>query len=104
MEETSDCANEGRWCQTLIQTERNSTSCYKAAGKWFWPAGIILKVHFLDGTTIVQQRVMETAQEWSQYANITFAVTQNRENSHIRITFKGKGSWSRIGRDCEQVA
>ena len=64
-----------------------------------WPLGATLRVAFLEGDRIVQERVAAIAQEWSQYANLKFAFV-NEPDAEIRITFDGRtGSWSYLGTD-----
>ncbi len=68
-----------------------------------WAPGQTLTVQFLDGDPSVQQRVRTWAEEWMKHANIRFvfgAATQ----AVIRISFKQRGSWSYVGRDCLNVA
>ncbi len=65
--------------------------------KWLWKPGQTLRVCFLDGDSIVQQRVEEFARQWSECANIKFDFGDH-EQAEIRISFKGMGvSWSWIG-------
>lgn len=68
-----------------------------------WKPGRTLRVRFLDGDPAVQARVATIAQEWSNYANITFAFGNDPE-AEIRITFSQPGSWSYIGTDALAIA
>ena len=64
-----------------------------------WPLGATLRVAFLEGERVVQERVASIAQEWTQYANLKFAFV-NDPDAEIRITFDGRtGSWSYLGTD-----
>lgn len=64
-----------------------------------WRPGRILHIAFLEGAPKLQQQVAFYAQQWTQYANITF-LFDNRADAEIRITFQpGIGSWSCVGTD-----
>jgi len=63
-----------------------------------WLTGKVLRIRFLEGHPIVQQRVMETAKEWTQYANLTFDFGDHSK-ADIRITFKSGYSCSYVGTD-----
>lgn len=67
-----------------------------------WKPGRTLRVHFLDGDTEVQQRLIPFAHQWSEYANITLAFV-NDPNAEIRISFQQPGSWSYIGTDALSI-
>jgi len=67
-----------------------------------WPNGSTLRVRFLDGDPGVQAKVAQYAQEWSQYAKITFEFN-NAPDAEIRISFRDRGSWSTIGTDALDV-
>lgn len=63
-----------------------------------WENGRTLRVGFLDGQPSVQSKVMEYAQQWSNYSNIKFEFV-SASNAEIRIAFQSGGSWSYIGTD-----
>jgi serralysin len=69
-----------------------------------WRPGRTLHVAFLEGPPILQQKVASYAQQWCQYANITFLFDHHPE-AEIRITFQpGKtGTWSDIGTDALHI-
>ena len=67
-----------------------------------WPNGSTLRVLFLDGDPDVQLKVVQYAQEWSKYANITFDF-RDAPDAEIRISFRHRGSWSAIGTDALNV-
>lgn len=67
--------------------------------KKLWKPGMTIRVRFLDGDPVVQQRLQPFAHVWSQYANLKF-VFGNDPDAEIRISFKQRGSWSYIGTDC----
>jgi Astacin (Peptidase family M12A) len=63
-----------------------------------WPTGSKLKCRFLEGSKTQQERVVEKARLWQQYANIHIDFVKSGE--HIRIAFtEGQGSWSAVGTD-----
>lgn len=63
-----------------------------------WQPGKTLRVLFMDGDPVVQQKVAAIFPEWSRHANIRFQVS-NDLDSEIRISFQQPGSWSYIGTD-----
>lgn len=63
-----------------------------------WKPGMTLRVRFLDGDPVIQQRLQPFAHVWSQYANLKFAFG-NDPDAEIRISFKQRGSWSYLGTD-----
>lgn len=67
--------------------------------KKLWKPGMTLRVRFLDGDPVIQQRLQPFAHVWSQYANLKFTFG-NDPDAEIRISFKQRGSWSYIGTDC----
>lgn len=65
-----------------------------------WPKGSTLKCRFLGGTKIQQQKTLEMADEWLDYANIRIQFVTTKDEQ-IRIAFMpGQGSWSAVGTDC----
>lgn len=64
-----------------------------------WKPGMTIRVRFLDGDPVIQQRLQPFAHVWSQYANLKFDFG-NDPDAEIRISFKQRGSWSYIGTDC----
>ncbi|TDS12950.1 M12 family metallopeptidase [Sphingobacterium paludis] len=62
-----------------------------------WPNGSVITVRLYGGTERVRAKVMQYANEWSQYANITFRFVQSG-TAQIRVTFvQGAGSYSMMG-------
>ena len=61
-----------------------------------WPNGSVLRVRFMDGKPIVQEKVKQYANEWTKYANIRFDFVSNG-HADIRISFRNAGSWSALG-------
>jgi len=71
--------------------------------KKLWKPGMTIRVRFLDGDPVIQQRLQPFAHIWSQYANLKFAFGADPD-AEIRISFKQRGSWSYIGTDCLGIA
>ncbi len=67
-----------------------------------WKPGRTLRVRFLDGDPVVQERLQPFAHVWSQYANIKFEFGDDPD-AEIRISFQQKGSWSYIGTDALSI-
>jgi serralysin len=63
-----------------------------------WSPGRTLRVRFLDGDPVVQQKVTAVAQKWLEVVNLKFDFG-NHTNAEIRISFRAAGSWSYIGTD-----
>lgn len=63
-----------------------------------WEPGQTLRVCFLDGAPIVQQKIEAIAHQWSQYVNIQFAFGDDPD-AEIRISCQPGGSWSYLGKD-----
>jgi hypothetical protein len=69
-----------------------------------WKPGRTLRVCFLGGEEVVQQKVEQFAHQWEEYANIKF-VFGNDPEAEVRITFDPTGgSWSYIGTDILGIA
>ena len=67
-----------------------------------WPNGQRLRIRFLDGHPLVQGRVINWAQQWTEYANLIFDFGNHNE-ADIRISFADVGSWSCVGIDASFV-
>ncbi len=68
-----------------------------------WDNGQTIKVKFLSGSTSLQNRIMEKARIWEQYANIKFQVVTSGD-ADIRISINGDGSsWSYLGIDAKRI-
>jgi hypothetical protein len=64
-----------------------------------WKPGRVLKVRFLGGDPVVQNKVAQVAKEWETYANIKFEFG-NDPDAEIRVAFiPNAGSWSYLGTD-----
>lgn len=67
-----------------------------------WENGKELSVSFLDGeSSLLMERVKYYAEKWSEYCGIGFRWVMN--SGDIRITFRGNGSWSCLGKECLNV-
>ncbi len=65
-----------------------------------WQRGSELKCRFIGGSSAQQQKAIDMASEWMQYANIKIILV-NTQDEQVRIAFNaGQGSWSAIGQDC----
>lgn len=68
-----------------------------------WENGQTIKVKFLSGSTSLQNRIMEKARIWEQYANLKFEVVTSGD-ADIRISINGDGSsWSYLGIDAKRI-
>lgn len=64
--------------------------------RFFWRPGRTIRVRFMDGDPIAQQKVEAVARQWSDYANIKFDFGDDPD-AEIRISFQHPGSWSYLG-------
>jgi Matrixin len=85
--------------EAILENPANASAFEAAALRSkFWEPGRTLRVAFLDGLPAVQTKVVHYAQQWCQYANITFAFGTDPD-AEIRISFRDEGSWSAVGTD-----
>jgi serralysin len=63
-----------------------------------WTPGRTLRISFLDGDPMVHKKVKDVASGWLNHANIKFDFV-GEKNGDIRISFRERGYWSKIGRD-----
>lgn len=68
-----------------------------------WANGRRLQIRFLDGHPVVQKRVSDWAEKWTEHANLVFDFGDH-ENADIRISFTDLGSWSYIGTDARTIS
>lgn len=72
--------------------------------RYLWPIGQRLLIRFMDGDSSVQRKVTEVAEEWTNYANLSFNFI-NSGTADIRISFQQKGaSWSYVGTQSRVVS
>jgi serralysin len=64
----------------------------------FWPAGQVLRVRFMNGSSALQTKVLNYAKTWSSYANVSF-VKVSSGTSEIRVKFGTIGHNSYVGTD-----
>jgi hypothetical protein len=70
---------------------------------FLWDTGDKLRIRFLDGDPVVQQKVKGVANEWLQHVNLGFEFG-NDPNAEIRISFAQKGtSWSWVGTQARRI-
>ncbi|MEZ5848394.1 MAG: hypothetical protein R3C70_16730 [Geminicoccaceae bacterium] len=67
----------------------------------FWPIGAVLRVAFINGSEMEQDRVMKIAARWSDHANVQFdrVDDSNDPAPDIRIKFDTSSHSSQIGTD-----
>jgi len=70
--------------------------------QFFWRNKHEFRVRFLDGEQVCQERVKQAIKAWSDAANIKFIYVTDGD-SDIRISFKGKGHWSKVGTTARSV-
>jgi serralysin len=88
----------GRRFSELYQPQSNDDTRAAVMVEKLWEAGRTLRIRFLDGDGVLQRKVAQFSQEWSEYANIRFAFDDD-PNAQIRISFQQVGSWSQVGTD-----
>jgi hypothetical protein len=64
-----------------------------------WQPGRTLRIRFMGGDPVVQQKVERFATEWTKQIGIKFRFGTD-EDAEIRIAFQPNGSWSYMGTDC----
>jgi len=70
-----------------------------------WPIGSTIKVKFMEGSTALQKKVRDVAEQWTQrgLANLTLNFVPSGD-ADVRIRFQqGNGSWSYIGTYCKNI-
>ena len=68
-----------------------------------WENGRTLRVRFLDGQPVVQQKVEAIAKEWEAVANLTLQFVTSGA-AELRVSFAEQGfSWSTVGTDALTV-
>lgn len=86
-----------RMCKDVSISEANAKGAVITNIKW--PNGSVITVSLNGGTAKVRSKVIQYAQEWSKYANITFNFVTSG-TAQIRVSFiSGAGSYSYLGKD-----
>jgi hypothetical protein len=88
----------GQRFSALIQPGDESTTRAAVLVDKLWETGRTLSIRFLDGDAVIQRKVAQFAQDWTQHANIRFDFSDG-PNAQIRISFQQAGSWSLVGTD-----
>lgn len=69
------------------------------AGTNFWPQEKLLRIHFLDGESVVKERVKHYISLWQPHINLKLEFVDD-PSAEIRIAFRQDGtSWSALGTD-----
>jgi hypothetical protein len=85
-----------------VDDPQTGTKAFVLTSK-LWSPGRILRVRFLGGSSQVQDKVIQYANEWSKYTSLKFDFG-NHADAEIRVAFVKDGSWSYIGTDCLTIA
>jgi hypothetical protein len=70
-----------------------------------WQNGRTLNIHFLNGDTVITEKIKQFAVQWESHANLKLNFVSNG-NAEIRIAIKwneDSGSWSYIGTDALSI-
>ena len=81
-----------------IEDPQTGTKAFVLTSK-LWSPDRTLRVRLLGGTSQVQDKVIQYANEWSKYTSLKFDFGEHSD-AEIRIGFVKDGSWSYIGTDC----
>lgn len=68
-------------------------------GAKLWKNGTTIRIRFLNGSSVLHQKVKAVAQEWIRDANLTFQFV-DQGDAELRISFQEEGAWSFRGTDC----
>lgn len=101
-EENENASNQVQMCAfNYINVKSASTAKSNLAIiKWpRWQTGQTIKIKFLDGDAVAQEKVKRIADEWTNYANLKFEYVSINEYADIRIGFNvgDYGAWSVLG-------
>ncbi|KAH7305078.1 hypothetical protein BKA65DRAFT_415927 [Rhexocercosporidium sp. MPI-PUGE-AT-0058] len=71
-----------------------------------WPNGSELTVNMWGASDFVRGKVVQYANEWTRYANLTFKFLPRdfQGDADIRVSFNKGGSWSYIGTSAKNIA
>lgn len=99
---------EAQWCFAWFEELKGSEGL-KGRGalerEAKWGPNEEITVSFLDGDPALRERVRSVAQEWvgPGMANLVLSFLEGTNDTDIRISFRGRGSWSAIGTTCRNV-
>ncbi len=105
-------AAEAQVCTTMEamayannQQKLDTTKGRGMADNFFlWDVGKTIYIRFMNGTPLQQQKVLELAKKWEQYANIQFSMV-NAEPSNVRVRFSDrKENYSQLGINSNMMA
>jgi len=71
-----------------------------------WDNGSTIRIKFLNGSALAQNKVKAVAAEWLEYANLRFVYVDGASDADVKIAFHWNGdqiTWSYIGTDCRNV-
>lgn len=103
-ETLKDSSEEG--VKLYAQKELSMQTRGVAVNGKLWENGQTIRIKFLNGTETQQEKVKTFAQEWLQYANLTFDFVEQAENADVKIAFDWQGdhiTWSMIGTDARYI-
>lgn len=91
-----------RFCASFPKTHGVPGKMAMLRGKR-WEPGTNLTIRFMSGSTTLQDRVVNAANTWLQFANLQFDFRDSGPTD-LRIDFiEGNGSWSFIGTDARLI-
>ncbi|GJJ10387.1 hypothetical protein Clacol_004613 [Clathrus columnatus] len=92
-------------CTTIVSPQTNIPNISGLAAvfvreDYLWDNGEILTYTFLDGSQRQHKKVVDTIQEWTYYANVTFELkNKGDDEALIRVSFRCElGDWSLVGK------
>lgn len=103
-ETLKDSSEEG--IKLYAQKELSMQTRGVAVNGKLWENGQTIRIKFLNGTVTQQEKVKTFAQEWLQYANLTFDFVEQAENAEVKIAFDWQDdhiTWSMIGTDARYI-
>jgi serralysin len=99
------------WCLCWLSRPEDRFKTRQAIAKdKMWRSNDNIRVTFMDGDPAVWARIKQVASQWvsPETANLKFVFLTdpsiNPTEGDIRITFKQRGSWSRLGTDCQAIS
>lgn len=89
------------WC-VMLTPQIPGTERAAIFADAIWKLGSSVRIGFLDGDECLRQRVRDAAQVWIDRTgiNLRFSWVNDPALAQVRISFRGKGSWSLLGRYC----